>query len=317
MKYICVQPRLVYYSWQLEVMLNNFYKHGINKNDIHVLIAYSPNGKDKTNDEDVKYLFSKLENKFDIKFYNYEDTRLNPYYIPSVRPNILKQHFLKFPNLENEIFFYHDCDMIFTSKPDFSVFESDKIWYMSDTISYIGSNYIRSKGIDIYNNMCDIIGIDNQIPMMNELNSGGAQYILKGLNFNFWQKVEQDSEKLYSFFTDDEKIKVKNNPNYHPIQKWTSDMWSLLWNAWFFGFETKVDKYLNFTWATDPISKWNDNVIYHNAGAIVSNSELFYKGNFINSLPYFIENTFSKEYSSYNYFLEILETKEKSCLTSW
>ena len=34
LKFICVQPAIPYYLWQVEVMINNFYKFGINPNNI-------------------------------------------------------------------------------------------------------------------------------------------------------------------------------------------------------------------------------------------------------------------------------------------
>ena len=50
---------------------------------------------------------------------------------------------------------------------------------MSDTISYIGYDYIKSKGDDILKTMLDIVGIDEDVVKNNQNNSGGAQYILK------------------------------------------------------------------------------------------------------------------------------------------
>ena len=32
------------------------------------------------------------------------------------------------------------------------------------------------------------------------------------------------------------------------IQFWTAEMWSMLWNIWKFGIETKVVKELEFSW---------------------------------------------------------------------
>jgi hypothetical protein len=46
---------------------------------------------------------------------------------------LLKQHFKAHPQLESEAIFYHDCDIVFTRKPDFNAFLSDKIWYLSNT----------------------------------------------------------------------------------------------------------------------------------------------------------------------------------------
>ena len=314
LKYICVQPRLVYYAWQLEVMINNFISNGIAPQDIQILVAYSPDQSDRTNHDDVVDLFGKLRMKFPtVGFFFYKDTRVNPTYISSIRPNILKQHFKYFPELKNSAVFYHDCDMIFSGKPDFSKFVHNNIWYLSDTVGYIGTRYIRSKGEDIYEKMCEIVGIDRKIPIIMESNSGGAQYLMKGLTSEYWEKVEKYSESLYRYFSQIEPIKLAENPSYHPIQRWTSDMWAVLWNAWYFEHETKVDPYFNFTWATDPIEKWDKNVIFHNAG-VVGPGELFFKGSYLNSLPYFVEDTFDKTKASYNYFKEIKSTGQNSCL---
>jgi hypothetical protein len=311
-KYICVQPRLVYYAWQLEVMLNNFIKNGVNSFDIYILMAYSPNQQDLTNHPDVVELYNKLMKRFSgVNFLYYKDTREYPQYISSVRPNILKQHFAKYPELISSTIFYHDCDIIFTKTPDFSEFLNDNYWYLSNTNSYINSSYIRSKGEDIYNDMCRIVGIDSKIPKIMDNDSGGAQYLMKGVDSKFWEKVEHDSELLYSYFLDIESKKISEDPGYHPIQKWTSDMWAVLWNAWYFEHPTRVHSYFDFTWATDHISKWDKNLIYHNAG-VVESGPCFYKGNHINTLPYNLENIYSPILASYKYFEEILEAKSKS-----
>lgn len=314
LKYICVQPRLLYYAWQLEVMINNFLKHGVNPDDMHILVAYSQDKNDKTNNLELVELYNKLTDAFpSVNFFYYEDDRVNPSYIPSVRPNILKKHFAKFPELEQSVIFYHDCDIVLTKSPNFNELLNDDVWYMSDTNSYLNYDYIVSKGEDIYKKMCEIVGIDESIPKENRSNAGGAQYIMKNVNSNFWEKVELDCEELYKFFLKDEPKKLKLNPSYHPIQSWTSDMWAVLWNAWKLGNKTKLHPYLDFTWAPDPISRWDDNLIFHNAG-VVSDGNLFYKGKYLNTLPYNIEDTFSKSNASYNYYKEIVETAQKSCL---
>jgi hypothetical protein len=42
--------------------------------------------------------------------------------------------------------------------------------------------------------MCEIVGIDTIIPKLMNSNSGGAQYILKNIDWQYWEKVELDSE---------------------------------------------------------------------------------------------------------------------------
>ena len=310
LRYICVQPRLIYYAWQVEVMINNFIKNGISGNDIDILVAYNPTDAG-TNRPDILEAWNKLTNTYNyVRFFFYQDTRINCNYIPSVYFNIIKQHYAAFPELSTTPVMCHDSDILFTKPVDFSAMLNDNIWYLSDTVGYIGTQYILTKGEDIYKGMCDIIGIDPLIPKLMNSNSGGAQHIIKGATYEYWDKVESDSIKLYKHFCDTE---ADYKGEGYPIQKWTAGMWSLLWNAWLLGHETKVDKRLDFCWATDPINRWDEVSIFHNAG-VTEHGKLFMKGNYTNSYPYGIENTFDPNFASYKYVKEILETSKKTCL---
>ena len=315
LRYVCVQPRILYYAWQVEVMINNFLKHGINPNNIDILVAWNPND-DTSKPENVE-AWNKLALHYSsVRFFFYQDTRQQPiYYISSVRPNVLKQHFKAHPQLESEAIFYHDCDIIFTRKPDFNAFLNDNIWYLSDTNSYINYDYIRSKGLDVYNKMCELVQIDPLIPRLMNSNSGGAQYIMKNVDWRYWEKVELVSEKLFKEITKLNTQKKANDPTYHELQIWCADMWAVLWNGWLGGNETKVVKEMDFSWATDLTSRWDETTIYHNAGATCACGGLFYKALYMDSLPYNIEiEKFDKEKNCYNYVLEIKETAQKSCL---
>ena len=296
-------------------MINNFIKHGINPNNIDILVAWNPN--DKTSELENVEAWNKLASHYNtVRFFFYEDTRQQPiYYISSVRPNILKQHFKAHPQLESEAIFYHDCDVVFSKTPDFNAFLSDDIWYLSNTNSYINYGYIRSKGLDVYNKMCEIIQIDPLIPRLMNSNSGGAQYLMKNVDWRYWEKVEQDSENLFKEITELNNQKKANDPKYHELQIWCADMWAVLWNGWLCGSETKVVSEMDFSWATDPSNKWNETTIYHNAGATCGCDGIFYKALYMDSLPYNIEvEKFDKEKNCYNYVLEIKETAQKSCL---
>ena len=315
LRYICVQPKTLYYAWQVEVMINNFISNGINPNDIDILVAYNPN--DSTSSEENVSIWNKLVNGYkNVNFYFYEDLRERPiHYISSIRPNILKQHFKKYPELSNEVFFYHDCDICFTKPVDFSHLLEDDIWYVSDTNSYINYDYIESKGYGIYDIMCNIVGIDRNIPIQNNNDSGGAQYILKNITYEYWNKVENDAESLYTEVKQLNMLLKKKNSNYHELQIWCADMWSVLWNGWVFTNEIKIIKDLDFCWATDPIQRWNEAPMFHNAGVVSSGNGFFYKAAYRNELPYYanIEN-YNKEYCSFNYVNEIIKTSKVSCL---
>ena len=312
-KYICVQPQLLYYAWQVEVMINNFIRNNINPKNITVLVAWNPN--DDTTLPENTSAWNKLKQKYtDVNILFYQDTRINPHYISSVRPNILKQHFNTYPELKNDIIFYHDCDIVFTKEPDYAAFIPGDAWFLSNTNSYINYDYIISKGQDVYDKMCEITGMNPLIPKLMNTNSGGAQYIMKNIDAEYWEKVEYYSEELFKQITDLNNKKKELDPTYHELQIWCADMWAVLWTAWLNGHETKVARDLEFSWATDSINRWNETLIFHNAGATPDQPDLFFKGNYVTSLPYDIENTFDPNFCSYNYFNEILKTKEVSCL---
>ena len=280
LRYICVQPRLVYYAWQVEVMINNFLSHGISGNDIEILVSWNPS--DDTSKPETIEMWNKLSSTYNyVRFFFYQDTRENPTYIPSIYFNALKQHIKAFPELEKDALFLFDCDTILTKPLDLSKMINDDKWYLSDTVGYIGYQYIKTKvqeNYDVYNGMCNIVGIDPLIPKLLNSNSGGAQHLVKNTTYEYWDKVEKDSEKLYRYFNEIESKYEKTHEGDHPIQKWTAGMWSLLWNAWLLEHETLVDKRLDFSWATDPIDYWDKRSIFHNAGVTCA-CGYFYKGN--------------------------------------
>jgi hypothetical protein len=274
MKYICAQPGTSYYAWQIEIMLMNFKEMGIPLQDVHIVCAM--------HDQNALHLYHQISNQYPeavIEFY--PDTRRTKHYPSSIRPNILKQHFFK--HKLNEPFFYHDCDMIFTKKVDFTPFLNDDICYGSDTRFYIGHDYIKSKGYGILEMMASLTGIDVETIKENELNCIGAQYLIKGVDFRFWDEVEKICESLFLEITlENNRIKA-DNPNYHELQIWTADMWAVLWNLWKWGKQTKVDDYFDFAWATSTIEDWDRLNIFHNAGITETGHGFFYKGDYMHN----------------------------------
>lgn len=252
----------------------NFKEMGIPLQDVHIVCAM--------HDQNALHLYHQISNQYPeavIEFY--PDTRRTTHYPSSIRPNILKQHFFK--HKLNEPFFYHDCDMIFTKKVDFTPFLNDDICYGSDTRFYIGHDYIKSKGYGILEMMASLTGIDVETIKENELNCIGAQYLIKGVDFRFWDEVEKICETLFLKITlENNRIKA-DNPNYHELQIWTADMWAVLWNLWKWGKQTKVDDYFDFAWATSTIEDWERLNIFHNAGITETGHGFFYKGDYMHN----------------------------------
>jgi len=307
MRYICAQPASSFYTWQVEVLINNFIKHGVNPNKIDILCAI--------NDDIVPAEWRKLQNHYNtVRFFFYNDTRVDKRYIPSIYFNLMSSHMKANPDLIGERLFLHDSDIVFTRQPDIDWAIYGKTWYLSDTNSYINYDYIQQKGNHIYEKMCEIVGIDKLIPRIMNSNSGGAQYITIGESYEFWDKIESDSVKLYAYFCETEMLYTKKFDNDYPIQKWTAGMWAFLWNIWLKGYETKVDTRLNFGWSTDNISSVETNWILHNAGVSTADTGLFFKGNFTQELPYNKELIIDKGRASSYYWEQVQETAKKSIL---
>lgn len=315
LRYICAQPRLIYYAWQVEVMINNFVKNGINPNNIDVVVAWNPN--DATNEPKTIEMWDKLAAHYNsVRFFFYQDTREQPIrYISSIRPNVLKQHFAAHPELKDEAVFYHDCDIVFTKPVNFDHLVDRNACYLSDTNSYINYDYIISKGEDVYDKMCEIVGMPKIIPKLMNDNSGGAQYIIKNVDAEFWEKVERDSENLYYEISLLNAEKKAADPSHHELQIWCADMWAVLWNLWLRGQNTIVTKDLDFCWGTDAPQRWEEVSIYHNAGVTCSCGGKFYKANYRDSLPYNLNLRINEDSCSGLYYKnEIKETEQKTAL---
>lgn len=283
LKFICCQPATLYYAWQVEVLINNFLEMGVKPEQIDI-ICHREGAIPK---EWLKLM------SYPVTFHFYEDTRESKAYISSIRPNILKQHFAKFPELKDYAIFYHDCDIILTKPFDWVTDEmlTDDFWYGSNTDHYMDSNYILSKGQEIMDMMCRVMRIDESLVLENDKNTIGAQYLMKNVDSKFWEDVENDSEMLFVRVNNlSAQIRAKN-PSYHELQIWCADMWALLWGAWRRGEKTIAHPSFDFSWASAPICK-KDGVkdfescnIMHNAG-VLGGGEYFYKADYINKLPY-------------------------------
>lgn len=306
-RFICAQPANDYYKWQVEVLINNFIKHGVNPNQIDILCAIN-NGY-------IPDDWKKLQNHYNtVRFFFYNDTRSDFKYIPAIYFNLMSNHLKAHPELKDEVLFLHDSDIIFTRRPELDWVRKTNVWSVSDTNSYINYDYIQQKDNAIYEKMCDIIGIDKRIPKLMNSHSGGAQYIVNGEGWEFWDKVEKDAITMYDYFCEVEPLYIKKYEGDYPIQKWTAGMWSLLWNAWLSGHETKVDDRISFGWSTDPVDRVEKHWILHNAGVTVDMQGLFFKGAYISKLPYDEVLEVDETRASSYYWKQVQETAQKTIL---
>ena len=285
--FVTAQPDVPYFIWQIKLYVHNFIENGIDPSQIHVVLGIVSVGG-KPSDESLKLT------ELGINIHHFTDFRRKKNYIPSIKPYLISQ-WIQTNSDHGKLFFLHDADIMFRELPNFEELLKDDVCYLSDTIGYIGHDYIvdccgryerqhpSSEKNQLLNEMASVIGIDVDTIKQNQENSGGGQYLIKNTNTELWDKIYRDSSPLYEQML-----------NYHQkfpispgeIQFWTAEMWSLLWNLWLYGHKTKVIKDLDFSWATDSVDVYEQKPILHMAGVTEDlKSSKFYKGEYINVDP--------------------------------
>jgi len=285
--FVTAQPDVPYFHWQIKLYVHNFIEKGINPSQIHVILGMV-HGKTEPTSGGLELL------DLGVNIHFYKDDRIKKTYIPSIKPYLISQWLKNSPEY-GDCFFLHDADIIFRELPDFKTLLNDDICYLSDTIGYIGYNYIidccrryerqhpTSEKNQLLNEMASIIGIDTELIKTNQDSSGGGQYIIKNTDYKIWQKIYEDCTPLYKQMLNYQR-RFPINPGQ--IQFWTAEMWSLLWNLWLFGYQTKITPLLDFSWATDNLEKYNTKPILHMAGVTENQKEKkFFKGEYINLDP--------------------------------
>jgi hypothetical protein len=285
--FVSAQPDVPYFIWQIKLYIHNFIEKGIDPNKIHVVLGLvQGNTKPSKQSEELKEL--------GVNVHYFVDERVKKHYIPSIKPFLISKWIQSNPEF-GKLFFLHDADIIFRELPNFEELLNDDTCYLSDTIGYIGYDYIMDccgryeqkhpnteKG-QLISEMSEVIGVDVDIIKDNQKNSGGGQYLIKNSNCELWDKIYKDSIKLYDQMLNYQK-RFPINPGQ--IQFWTAEMWALLWNLWMYGFETKITDEMSFSWATDDIKKYEQHPILHMAGVTDNlKTTKFYKGDYINIDP--------------------------------
>jgi hypothetical protein len=293
-RFLSAQPADNYYAWQTEVFIENFLEIGYSEDKIDVICGIT---------DGVPVNWINLQVKYpDANFYFYHDTREDKTYGPSIRPHLLNKHFRRFDGLVDETFFYHDCDFLFTKYMDFAPFLNDDIWYLSNVRSYIGPEYIESKGIGLLEMMAKVVGICDCTVRARKESTGCAQRLIKNVGTEYWGQVEIDTVNLYKWLVGNKDRFGDNERN--DIQIWTSDMWAELWNIWKPSFkrETATPDSFNFCWATCPIERMDEVYFMHNAGVMQSDKSLFFKGAYVNRNPYTVDSDVDPKRCSRAYY---------------
>ena len=291
LSFVTVCPDDTYYTWQVHLWLESLRELG--KSDRAVVLIFIPNFREQNPKwQQVIELYPEAN----FNFYKDEDnaSSLLGIYIPVLRPYTMWRFLKDRPEYSSKAIFYCDSDILFTKDFDIDKYLEDDIHYLSDTNSYINASYFDSKikdvlpdkleeykTRDILAEVTSLVGITREICEANNMNSGGAQYLLKNMDSSFWSKVMNDCVLIRTYLQkENREFFADENAGF---QSWCADMWAVLWNLWLRNQTTAIVPELNFAWSTDPIDKLQETTILHNAGIV---SELgngypaFYKGKY-------------------------------------
>lgn len=292
LRFLTVFPDDAYFTWQCHLWLESLKKIG--HSDKAIILIFTPKFREPSvaRFQPIIDLYPEAE----FKFYRDEHnmSHLLGTYIPILRPYTAWRYWLDYPEMKDKAVFYCDSDILFTEKFNIDHLLEDDIIYCSDTNSYINASYFDSKTkdvlphkfedyrkIDVLNEAAKISGINRAICEKNNLHSGGTQYLLKNIDAEYWGKVMTDSIPIIKYLGEINKEFFESESK--GFQKWTADMWAVLWALWQRDQETKVVPELNFSWGTDPISRVDECSIYHNAGITGTEQDghpCFYKGKY-------------------------------------
>jgi len=323
--FISAQPFDFYFVWQVECQIVNFRKFDISSK-MHVLVWYPDNelrkaqGKPLREDIDLKHWLELAKKYPEVHFYFYQDRGVNlDLYIPQLRPHILSRHFQKFPELVNSCVFYHDSDIIFNTLPEFEYLCEGPTNWESDTSGYLDYDYLRRKEIEgnlpeheAIGTLCKTGNISIDTMKMYAGMTGGAQYLLKGIDASFWEDVERQVLEIRTAFF--HNIEGSINQKYFPnensgFQSWCADMWAVNMALWSRGKETNITPQLDFSWATDSAETYFKKPIFHNAGATGAQPGVFYKAKWMTKSPLGINHSLNPATASYYYGLAMQEVK--------
>jgi hypothetical protein len=301
MKLLITVPDVPYFIWQMLVQINNLRRMGYEE-DTYYLISIN-------NRRPSKFLLNIITNEnVKCKFHLVDDTRTDTRYPASTKPFLVKDFLNDNPDMKNESFFYTDPDVIFKEKIDMSKFEGDDIWYVSDTSSYLNSAYIKSKGEQLFFDMCNIAGIDPKLVEDNDVNCGGAQWIIKNNEIDMWDEILRVCTQLHVFMNATAK-KYHPPDQEYPIQSWTAEMWATIWIPWKYGIQTRISSELDFCMAYDDKARLDQVKILHNSGGVDPTNEHFCKVDHQLS-PFNKDLKVSENSASYFYYQEIKDTEK-------
>lgn len=307
------QPAVTRMGWEVATAVDNLESLGVSPHDIILLWS-----------KHSKIIPQKIDDIFGTTSYVFEDKR-DPKamsYIPSIRPYLWWQFLSKYPQYQNEDFVYQDSDVIYRQIPNFNKMPelSANFWYGGDTESYVGPDYMNSKGKDFLHRSARFLGInDNQFWSFKN-HSVGAHWVISHPQANYWKDVYFKSWQYFNYVKQieheyDYVLQANGGTQDYWFQVWVAEMIAELYLCAKYQIKTVKSDELNFSWSTDSIEQYPKFNILHNSGVdanLSRDKKLFFKGKYVSQSPFKEDLSWvNKDYCSSIYAQHLQATGSK------
>lgn len=187
-------------------------------------------------------------------------------YNPAMKPWLVGRMLELHPERIDEPLLLMDPDVIPTGASVMPV-PTPTGWWGTDTDSYTGPGYLRSKGEGMWRGLCGIVGVDPDEAA--QWPGVGAQYTFVGQPAEFWSTVALKSVEAYRWMVKTASEYTPNNPDGTvglPVQAWCSEMYVMQLEMIRRGIAPQVSPQMGMVWANGPVESWQTEGFFHDAG---------------------------------------------------
>lgn len=198
-------------------------------------------------------------------------------YNPSMKPWLVGKWLERYPHHIDKPLLLMDPDVVPTGVHEMPTPEPMR-WWGTDTDSYTGPGYLRSKGEGMWRGLCDIVGVAADEAARHP--GIGAQYTFTGAAPEFWSTVAEKSVEAYTFMQRTAKEFTPLFPDGTrglPVQAWCSEMYVMQLEMIRRGIEPRMSDAMEMVWANGPASDWDRVGFFHDAGIVDPEPGHFHK----------------------------------------
>lgn len=233
----------------------------------------------------------------------WNDWRLNPQYNAAMKPGLVGRWLEAHPEDVDRPLLLLDPDAL-PLRPFVRAIERGELeptadrWFGTDTDSYTGPGYLKSKGEDLWLSLCALVGVD---PDLAALRPGrGSQWLFTGWPGGLWLEIAELSERAYPLLTG----------HRSDVQVWCAEMYVTQLVLARERIEAESRARMRMVWAGGARADWSKAGFFHNAGVTDPAAGHFHKGSFSERAPFFETLDGVSEGSASARYVEIIRAAE-------